>query len=142
MATTLLNTIRLQNTVAPRLPAATAEYSQRFQDQFESVLRLYFNQIDNFGAGLVNGQYGGAILNFPFGAFHQDGTTTLSSGITNVSTTPISVASTTGFPSSGWILIGSEIISYTTKTATTLHANALCASLKCSLHCLTHCATE
>ena len=45
--------------------------------------------------------------------------TTLSVGITNVSTTPIQVASTAAFPSSGWLLIGSEIISYTTKTATT-----------------------
>ena len=57
-------------------------------------------------------------LSFPNGAFHQDGTTTLTTGISNVSTTPIVVASTAGFPSSGWILIGSEIISYTTTTAT------------------------
>ena len=39
--------------------------------------------------------------------------------MTNVSTTPIQVASTAGFPSSGWLLIGSELITYTTKTATT-----------------------
>lgn len=58
-------------------------------------------------------------MSFPFGAFHQDGSTTLSSGITNVSTTPISVASTSAFPSSGYLLIGSEIIQYTSKTATT-----------------------
>ena len=61
----------------------------------------------------------GSGLTFPNGAFYQDGSTTLTTGISNVSTTPIVVASTTGFPSSGWILIGSELISYTTKTATT-----------------------
>ena len=61
----------------------------------------------------------GSGLSFPNGAFYQDGSTTLTTGISNVSTTPIVVASTTGFPSSGWILIGSELISYTTKTATT-----------------------
>ena len=61
---------------------------------------------------------GGYHLSFPHGAFHQNGNTTLSSSITNVSTTPIQVASTAGFPSSGWILIGNEIISYTTTTAT------------------------
>ena len=54
-----------------------------------------------------------------YGAFHQDGTTTLSANITNVSTTPISVASTDSFPSAGWILIESEIIQYTAKTSTT-----------------------
>lgn len=54
-----------------------------------------------------------------YGAFHQDGVTTLSADITNNSTTAIQVASTTGFPSSGYILIGKELIQYTTTTATT-----------------------
>ena len=39
--------------------------------------------------------------------------------MTNVSTAAIQVADTSGFPSSGWVLIESEIISYTTKTPTT-----------------------
>ena len=34
--------------VAPSLPNATADYNQQYQDQISNVLRLYFNQIDNF----------------------------------------------------------------------------------------------
>ena len=106
---------------APNLPIAPVDYTQTYQDQLLNALRLYFNQIDNFGFGLSNNTNGGggSLLTFPNGAFHQDGTTTLTTGISNVSTTPIVVASTVGFPSSGWILIGNEIISYTTTTATT-----------------------
>lgn len=117
MATSISIT-RLRNTVAPRLPAATVEWDHRFMEQYSNVLRLYFNQLDSLLAALLSGT-GGAYLQFPYGAFHQDGTTTLSSGITNVSTTPINVGSTTDFPTTGWILIGSEIIAYTGKTSTT-----------------------
>ena len=50
---------------------------------------------------------------------YQDGTTTLTSAITNGSvTTPIQVADTSKFSASGFLLIGDEIIQYTTKTAT------------------------
>lgn len=103
---------------APNLPLAPGEWDARFQEQLTNVFRLYFNQLSN-SLQQLGGNRGGAGLNFPYGSFHQDGTTTLSSGITNVSTTPISVASTANFPSSGWILIDSEIIQYTAKTATT-----------------------
>ena len=34
--------------VSPSLPNATTDYSQQYQDQILNVLRLYFNQIDNF----------------------------------------------------------------------------------------------
>lgn len=108
---------RIINPAPPNLPLGTEQYDRRYQDQFTNVLRLYFNQLKNALSELLNTQ-GGKYLNFPYGAFHQDGTTTLSSNITNVSTTPISVASTAAFPSSGYILIDNEIISYTTKTAT------------------------
>lgn len=54
-----------------------------------------------------------------YGMFHQDGTTTLTADISNNSTTAIQVDSTSGFPSSGYILIENEIIQYTTTTATT-----------------------
>lgn len=102
----------------PNLPLAPKEWDSRYQDQFSNVLRLYFNQLSNalleFGRG-----GGGRFLSFPHGAFYQDGTTTLSTAIPNgVSTAAITVASTAGFPSSGYILIGSEIIGYTSKTAT------------------------
>jgi hypothetical protein len=60
-----------------------------------------------------------ALLQFPNGAFHQNGTTTLTANMTNVSTTDIQVVSTTGFLSAGGLLIGTELIKYTSKTSTT-----------------------
>jgi hypothetical protein len=41
---------------APRLPTATVEYSQAFMEQLLSVLRLYFNRLDNPGAILASTQ--------------------------------------------------------------------------------------
>ena len=61
-----------------------------------------------------------ALLRFPNGAFHQDGYTTLTTAIPNSSSTAdIVVGSTAGFASTGAILIESELITYTGKTATT-----------------------
>lgn len=102
---------------SPALPLAPVEYQQKYGDDLNNVLRLYFNQIDALVSQLKLGDT--STLALPYGAFHQDGTTTLSTGITNVSTTPIAVASTADFPASGWILIESELIAYTGKTATT-----------------------
>ena len=104
---------------APNLLVSPVEYNQRYQEQLNNALRIYFNELDNTFQTLLSNTPGGAFIRFPYGAFHQDGATTLSSGITNVSTTPISVASTAAFPSSGYILIESEVIQYTSTTATT-----------------------
>ena len=101
----------------PALPFAPVDYQQKYQDDVNNVLRLYFNQINALISQLKLSATN--TLSLPYGAFHQDGTTTLSVGITNNSTTPISVASTVGFPSSGYILIGSELIQYTGITSTT-----------------------
>lgn len=111
----------LDKVAAPNLPLAPDQWDRRYQDQFANVLRLYFNRLDDFLARLDTSLTTdfGATLRFPHGAFHQDGVTQLATGITNVSTTPISVASTADFPASGWILIENEIISYTSKTSTT-----------------------
>jgi len=102
----------------PRLPAAEVEYSQRYQDQFTNILRLYFNRIKNFEQ-LFTTNIGGALLQFPNGAFYQDGYTTLTANMTNVSTTPIQVTSTTGFLPAGGLLIENEIVKYTGITPTT-----------------------
>ena len=110
--------MRLRNTTAPNLPLATRTYEQQYIDQLNNVLRLYFNQLDNFTTA-ISTTGGGSNLQFPSGAWHQDGNTTLSANITNVSTTPIQVASTDGFLSAGALMIGTELISYTGKTATT-----------------------
>ena len=102
----------------PRLPAAPVEYSQRYGDDLTNILRLYFNQLQNFNQ-LFTTNTGGALLQFPNGAFYQDGVTTLTNSITNVSTADIVVGSTADFVlTSGAIIIGTEIISYTGKTAT------------------------
>jgi hypothetical protein len=38
-----------KNVKAPQLPVAPLEYDARFVDQLTSILRLYFNQLDNAG---------------------------------------------------------------------------------------------
>ena len=59
----------LRPSKAPNLPNAPREgYNSNYFDQYSNVLRLYFNQIDNFGASLLNGSGGGSIT-FPYGAF-------------------------------------------------------------------------
>ena len=55
----------------PRLPAAPVEYDQRFIDATLSILRQYFNTIDNFAQSFTD-TYGGAYLQFPYGAFSSD----------------------------------------------------------------------
>ena len=103
---------------APNLLIAPIEYRQTYQDQLNNALRLYFNQIDNGVASLLS-PAGGGLLQFPNGAFYQDGVTTLTANMSNTSTAPIQVTSTAGFLSAGALLIGTELIIYTGKTATT-----------------------
>ena len=105
----------LTRTKAPSLPIAPAVYSRQYGDQLNNVLRLYFNQLDNFVGQFLLGQLN--TLALPQGAFFQDGVTTLSAGINN-SVTTIPVVSTANFISPGTILIESELISYTGKTST------------------------
>jgi hypothetical protein len=59
------------NPVAPNLPLAPNVYDRQFQDQFENILRLYFNQLDNSFGSLL-GPTGGKYLKFPYGAFSSD----------------------------------------------------------------------
>ena len=108
----------IKSTKAPNLPIPTISYSQTYTESFSNALRLYFNTIDAFTT-LLGNTAGGAALRFPNGAFHQDGYTTLTNAIPNSSSTAtIVVGSTAGFASSGTILIESELIGYTGKTAT------------------------
>ena len=105
-------------TKAPALPLPPVSYDQRYVDQLLSILRLYFNTLDNFTQPLSTTQ-GGGYLYFPNGAFHQDGATALTSSMTSGSTTAIQVTSTALFPTAGNLRIGSEFIAYTGKTSTT-----------------------
>lgn len=102
----------------PALPQATNDYERGYQDQLNNVLRLYFNRLqailDQLDTNATT-----AVLQVPYGAFHQDGATVLSANMTNVSTTPIQVASTAEFIAPGALLIEDELIKYTGKTATT-----------------------
>jgi hypothetical protein len=42
----------LRSSKAPNLLIAPVDYDQRYQDQLNNALRLYFNQVDNFTAFL------------------------------------------------------------------------------------------
>jgi len=72
---TALKTIPLRPPKAPNLPVAPVSYAQQYQDQILNVLRLYFNQIDNFAAPLSTGA-GGTYINFPYAAISSSVTQT------------------------------------------------------------------
>lgn len=74
--------LTLKPTVAPRLPSATLEYDRKMIDEENNILRLYFNQLDNFTQSLISGN-GGKFLSAPYGAF-QD--TTTQTAVTNTAT--------------------------------------------------------
>lgn len=56
---------------APRLPSPSLDYSRENQDQVQSSLRLYFNELDNTNQALF-GPSGSRFLNTPYGAFSSD----------------------------------------------------------------------
>jgi len=56
---------------APNLLVAPVDYRQQYIDQLNNALRLYFNQIDNSLASLLD-VTGGSGLSFPYGAFSSD----------------------------------------------------------------------
>lgn len=43
----------IKGSKTPNLPLGPVEYAQRYQDQLNSILRLYFNQIDNITGALL-----------------------------------------------------------------------------------------
>jgi hypothetical protein len=72
MATIITNYLRPPK--APNLAVATTEYEQRYQDQLNNQLRIYFNELDNALRGLLGSDgAGGKFIRFPYGSF-QDGT--------------------------------------------------------------------
>ena len=69
---------KIINPAVPNLPLGTEEYERRYQDQFTNVLRLYFNQVDNFSQG-INVPQNGTTANRPItflqvGQFYFDTT--------------------------------------------------------------------
>ena len=87
----------------PRLPSATEQYSQQYQDQLNNVLRLYFNQLQNFDQQFTTST-GGGLLQFPHGAFssNQDQTTT-------ANTATLMTLNTTDFSNGGVTISSSKI---------------------------------
>lgn len=51
-----------KNVTAPRLPNATPEYNAGAMNQLLSVLRLYFNQLDNAGPMAGASQFNGTAI--------------------------------------------------------------------------------
>ena len=61
----------LNKVAAPNLPRAPVQYNAQYQEQFNNVLRLYFNRLDNlFGQLSTSGGLSG--VRFPYGAFSSD----------------------------------------------------------------------
>lgn len=56
--------INLRPSKAPNLLVAPVDYSQRYVDQINNALRLYFNQVDNVSGTLLSPN-GGHYLSFP-----------------------------------------------------------------------------
>ena len=57
--------IQLKGSKAPNLPIGPVEYAQRYQDQLNNILRLYFNELDNI-TGTILGRHPGQVLNLPY----------------------------------------------------------------------------
>lgn len=66
--TTTLKQLTLISAKAPRLPSATPAYDAEYINAFNNILRIYFNQLDNFNQSLISGD-GGQYLSAPYGAF-------------------------------------------------------------------------
>lgn len=102
----------------PNFPNGGIDYEQRYQNELNNILRLYLERLRASLQGLATGDIGIDLV-VPYFSAYQDGVTTLSANMTNNSTTPIQVASTDAFESSGFLVIEDEIIQYTGKTSTT-----------------------
>ena len=62
--------MKLDKVAAPNLPLSQATWSQRFQEQFSNVLRLFFNRV----VGTLNsllGEDGGRFLSSPHATFYD-----------------------------------------------------------------------
>jgi hypothetical protein len=60
----------IQHPAAPNLPLAPFQYDSRYQEQFNNVLRLYFNRLNNNLFALF-GNYGGQYIQLPLGSFYD-----------------------------------------------------------------------
>jgi hypothetical protein len=65
MSYLITSEFELNKVAAPNLPLAPTEYEARYQEQFNNVLRLYFNRLDAILDQLKT-------LSIPYGAFSSD----------------------------------------------------------------------
>lgn len=63
----------LRKVASPNLPVAREDYTRLYQEQFNNILRLYFNQLDN-NVNAVIGVNGGQYVDCPNGLFFDLGT--------------------------------------------------------------------
>ena len=91
---------------APNLSIAPVEYSKQYADMLNNILRLYFNQIDNFSASLIS-DVGIGLLRSPYGAFQDTVSHTVTANTANAMT-----FNTTDY-SSGVTLVGGSKITAT-----------------------------
>ena len=103
MALPDFKTLPLIAPTAPNLPLGPEQYQRQYQDQLTNVLRLYFNQLDNYNQ-LFTTQTGGSLLQFPHGAFssNQDQSTT-------ANTATLMTLNTTDFSNGGVTISSSKI---------------------------------
>ena len=94
---------RIINPAPPSLPLGGKEYEQRYQEQFNNVLRLYFNQLRNSLSELF-GTTGGKYLAFPYGAFSSYTTQS-----TTANTATLLTLSNTDFANTVSLQTGSKI---------------------------------
>jgi hypothetical protein len=96
-------TTRYRSFVAPRLPAASSEYSPEELDRLTNVLRLYFNQLDGWNNTLIQ-DTGGRFVGSPYGAWHD---TTTQSAAANTAT--LITMNATDFSQTVSLVSGSKI---------------------------------
>jgi hypothetical protein len=103
MALPLFRTDALRAPKAPNLPLAPGAYNNQYHEQLNNVLRLYFNQLDNFNQ-LFATNTGGGLLQFPHGAFSSDQDQT-----TTANTATLMTLNTTDFSNGGVTISSSKI---------------------------------
>ena len=80
----------IQHPASPNLPLAPVQYDLRYQEQFNNVLRLYFNRLNNNLLALF-GSYGGQYVQLPLGSFYD---TTDQTAASTTTAYPITLNST------------------------------------------------
>ena len=96
----------LSQVAAPNLPLATPQYDQKYIDQLNNVLRLYFNQLDKIIGQLKtgSGSIDGTGIRFPYGAFSSYTTQS-----TTANTATLLTLSNTDFSNQVSLVTGSKI---------------------------------